>query len=359
MIPTPLHVAVTALNRGENPQPGCGVARALRRALPGVRVTGLAYDVMESGVYARQDIDTAYTIPYPDAGPGAFLDRLDEIRAEAPIDVLIPNLDTDTALAAGLAGELRARGIATCLPAPEAIERATKARLDKLCEEAGIPTPATRLAHGVEEAHEAAAELGFPVMVKGRHYEAGRAHSAAELSRLVEHTLGRWGAPVVLQQALNGHEVNVTGLGDGRGGLGACCAVRKTVVSQLGKGFAAVTVDDPWLVKAAQALMKTLRWQGPFELEFLRERGSGRYHLLELNPRFPAWIEFPAALGCNLPAALVAAARGEEPPVMASPAPGKFFVRHSVDLVGDMGDLASLITTGGLSGRANTNHALS
>ena len=43
-------VAVSGLHRGENPQPGSAVIAALRRVYPRLRVVGLAYDSLESGL---------------------------------------------------------------------------------------------------------------------------------------------------------------------------------------------------------------------------------------------------------------------------------------------------------------------
>ena len=46
-------IAVSGLNRGDNPQPGSGIIRSIRRAFPDATIIGLAYDAMESGIYVE------------------------------------------------------------------------------------------------------------------------------------------------------------------------------------------------------------------------------------------------------------------------------------------------------------------
>ena len=51
-------VAVTGIHLGENPQPGPGVIRSLREALGSkVRIVGLAYDALDSSLYAPDLLD--------------------------------------------------------------------------------------------------------------------------------------------------------------------------------------------------------------------------------------------------------------------------------------------------------------
>ncbi|NNM56885.1 MAG: hypothetical protein HKL97_06945 [Acidocella sp.] len=112
-----------------------------------------------------------------------------------------------------------------------------------------------------------------------------------------------------------------------------------------GKGFAGVVVEDPRIDALVRRLIRALRWAGPFELEFIKT--PGRPHLLfEMNPRFPAWVDFPSQLGCNLPASLLEQLLGGTPDKLAPCEAGRMFIRHSVDVLGDIADLAELASTG-------------
>ena len=89
-------IAVTGLHRGENPQPGSAVIRSLRRVYPELRIIGLVYDSLESGLFSEEDApDAAFTMSYPGAGEEAFWQRLDAIREIERFDVLIPCLDAE------------------------------------------------------------------------------------------------------------------------------------------------------------------------------------------------------------------------------------------------------------------------
>ena len=70
-------IAVSGLHRGENPQPGAAVIASLRRRFPGLRLVGLSYDPLESGLYGQgaDHADIAYLIPYPGVGTRALLEQ--------------------------------------------------------------------------------------------------------------------------------------------------------------------------------------------------------------------------------------------------------------------------------------------
>ena len=93
---TDLVVAVTGLNATDNPAPGVGVIRALRKsALPDERFVGLAYDALDPGIYAREIVPDVFLLPYPSQGMQPFLSRLNYIQECCGIDVIIPTLDAE------------------------------------------------------------------------------------------------------------------------------------------------------------------------------------------------------------------------------------------------------------------------
>jgi len=150
---------------------------------------------------------------------------------------------------------------------------------------------------------------------------------------------------VLVQEIIEGNEFNFLAVGDGRGGMLGSCALRKLVVSTLGKGYAGMTIFDAHLREAAEALMDALQWTGPLEFEFIRDR-QGDFYLIEINPRFPAWADFPSALGSNLAAAALEQLL-EWPLTTVPEVPsGKMFIRHSRDIVCDSADFAQLVGEG-------------
>lgn len=340
-------IALTGLNRGENPQPGYAVISSLRREYGGAhRLIGLVYDPLESGVYADDGPDAAFTLPYPSAGTTPFLDRIDAICQEEPLDALIPSLDAELEPLVRMRPQLEERGIRICMPPQKAFDARNKHKLSELAARCGVHTPQTFAVSGREEIDDALRRLSFPLMVKGRYYGAKRAHNRAEVLQHFQDMLVQWGGPVLLQQIVHGEEYDLVGLCAEGGKVLGWAAIKKTVISAEGKGFGGVTIDDPALVELAGKLTVELKWEGPFELEVLRE-SSGEYSVIEINPRFPAWVDFPSMLGVNLPAALVAGFQGTTLDLPKCPA-GKLFLRHNIELCCDLQDVGTLSGTGSL-----------
>ena len=159
---------------------------------------------------------------------------------------------------------------------------------------------------------------------------------------------------MIVQALVEGEEVNVVGVGVGDGGLWGAVAMKKLALTDKGKGWAGVTIDDRRLLALAEKFVSFTRWPGPFEAEVMRSN-DGRYHLIEINPRFPAWVHLATGAGVNLPRAVVELARGNRPPRPKPYAVGKMFVRISIDQIVDMSDFASLATTGEIAGVQQTS----
>jgi carbamoyl-phosphate synthase large subunit len=339
----PLRIAVSGMHRGENPQPGSSIIAALRAAWPAARLVGLVYNVYESGIYAADGPDVCHAMPYPTVGLGTYLARLKEVHDGSGFDWFIPTLDAEIDLLAGAERELAAIGIRVGLPDRPTLSRCGKAKLPQLAADCAVGTPATGVAREVGEAMQHAERIGYPVFIKGPYYDASLVHTAAELTAAGNAILADWGPPLIVQEPVSGTEFNVMGLGDGRGGLLGHCAVRKLIISDKGKGNGSVVVNDPRLEEITTRVMAATRWTGPFELEFIRDRRDDDYRLIEINPRFPAWVGFPALLGANFPAAWVEwllEGRCRELPVLA---PGRFFLRHQIEVAGDMEQVAGML----------------
>jgi carbamoyl-phosphate synthase large subunit len=340
-------IAVSGLGRGESPQPGPAVITSLRRRWPHLHIAGLVYDALESGVYSEDGPEAAFTLPYPSCGSKILLHRLDEIRKQFPFTVLIPTLDVEMEPLLLLTQELAARGLQVMLPEVMAFKARNKQHLSQVAEQAGVLTPRTFAVYDPAEAAEWTQHLGGTAMIKGPFYEAVRADSPAQARAHATRILAEWGGPVLVQERLEGDEYDLLAVGNGHGETLGCCAIRKLVVSSRGKGYAGITVSDDDLNRAGANLMRALQWRGPWECEFIRHR-DGQFYLIEINPRFPAWADFPAAIGTNLVAAALEQTLGHTPSPLAEVPPGKVFLRHSVDIVCDASEFSQLTMDGQL-----------
>jgi carbamoyl-phosphate synthase large subunit len=344
-----VNIAATGLNATDNPAPGIPVIRSIRHAgKHHGKLIGLGYDAFDTGIYDAELLDEVYLLPYPGEGNPALLTRLTEIHKRTHIDVLIPTLDSELSSFTRLAPELTALGIHLFLPTEEQLRMRSKSVLAEFCKKHGFEVPRTVVATDPRQVAQAAKSLGFPIIVKGVFYEAYTAASAEEASIHFHKIRSRWGLPIIVQEYVQGEEYDVACLGDGLGGMVGAVPMRKLRLTEKGKAWAGVTIRDAVLAKLSAKIIDALKWRGPCELEFLKDHRSGKYSLVEINPRFPSWIYLSAGAGVNLPWATVRLALGEKVQPMHPPQAGISFVRHATDLVCPLSYLESLTTKGEL-----------
>lgn len=343
----PLTVAVTGLNATDNPGPGVAVIRSLR-ANPDFRgrIVGLAYDALEPGVYARDLVDDVFLIPYPSQGLHALRERLEYIHERVHLDVVIPTLDAELPAFVDLAPTLTAWGIGTMLPTREQLDLRSKARLAALGAK-GIPVPASKVLTDVTQLYTVHDALAYPIVVKGPYYGAKVCPTLDDAIRGFHKMVAEWGYPVIAQQFVAGEEVCVVAVGDGEGGLVGSVSMRKTVITDKGKGWAGVAIRDAGLDALTETFMRATRWRGPCELEVIRDARGG-YHVLEVNPRFPAWCFLSAGAGMNLPHAVAELAAGRPVKPMREYRVGTMFVRISLDQITDLEGFSRISTAGEL-----------
>lgn len=338
-----MRIAVTGLSRGENPQPGAAIIAGIRAAHPAAFIVGMAYDAMESGIYAKDGPDAVFTIPFPSEGREAFLRRLEEIHACTPFDVLIPTLESELELTIELAEPLQARGIHTCLPDKATYLRRSREQLPELARAAGVAAPRTHVVYTVSRALLLGREMKYPIVVKGAHHDTHWVENEAELAGAVSLLFAQWGAPVLLQESIAGMEYHAIGIGDGTGGMIGICTIRRPMLDTTGRNVGGITVRDASLREVCEKVIRELRWRGPFELVTIADETLHRHFLIKMTPRFPGWVGFPTAFGSNFPAALAQFAAGTKlsDPV-PEPAAGWFYLPHQVEVLGQTTQLDAL-----------------
>lgn len=344
----PLRIAVTGLNATDNPGPGVGVIRALRAARPHDHYVGLAYDALDPGIYAEGLVRDVFLMPYPSQGLDPLLARLTYIHERIGLDVIIPTLDAELPAFIEAAPRLRELGIATFLPTRAQLELRGKAELATLGARSGLSVPATAVVHSAAELESVHQQVPYPMFVKGIFYGATLAHNLEEAVTAFHKVAAQWGLPVIVQTLVPGDEVNVVAVGDGAGGLVGAVAMKKLLITDKGKGWAGVTIRDAALIDLTREFMAATSWRGPCELELIRDRG-GTYHLIEINPRFPAWVYLSCAAGMNLARAVVELALGRRLTPLSDYAVGKLFVRISLDQIASLEDFQSVVVHGELS----------
>ena len=95
-----------------------------------------------------------------------------------------------------------------------------------------------------------------------------------------------------------------------RGELLGAVSMRKRDITPEGKTWAGdVSEVPPAFMEPLRQMVRDTNWTGGGELEMVRD-ASDQLWLIEMNPRFPAWVHGSTIAGHNLPAMLVQAANG-------------------------------------------------
>ncbi len=344
------HIGVTALNAIDSPGPGVGVIRAIRDCPDfTARIVGLSYENLEPGIYMHDLVDKTYQIPYPGAGSATLLERLLYIHEREKLDLIIPNFDAELSNFIRLAPALQESGIRTFLPASEQLEALDKMHLHEFGARHDMIVPKTEFISSDDEIPDLEEHFEYPMVVKGKYYEAYIAKNREQVYQFYYKLVAKWGLPVIIQEYVEGTEIDIAGLGDGRGTLIGAVPIRKLYITDKGKGWAGITLQDERLLDYTRNFIRSSRWKGGFELEIMRGNDEAQtLYLMEINPRFPAWIYTTAAAGQNLPAALVKLAMGRKQPPFGPYEVGKMFIRYSWDLITDIGEYQQIATMGEL-----------
>ena len=243
------------------------------------------------------------------------------VEREKPEGVIV-TLGGQTAV--NLAGPLRARGVRILGTGCEAIERAeNRDAFEKLLEELRIPQPKGRAVTSLEEGKRAAAEIGYPVLVRPSFVLGGRAmqivsgeeEMCAYLQSGVEMDEDR---PVLVDKYICGKEVEVDAVCDGERVFvpGIMELVERTGVHS----GDSISVYPPYSLSDAvkekicaytEKLGLGIGIVGLFNLQFIVDKDDAVY-CIEVNPRASRSVPFLSkATGCPLTDIAVRCALGE------------------------------------------------
>ena len=342
-------IAVTGLNAIDSPGPGMAVIRALRDAKSfDVRIIGLAYETMEPGIYMHDMVDKTYQIPYPSAGKDVLMERFKHINAVENITFMFPNFDAELYNFINIKEKFeKDLGIKMVLPTLDQFEARHKVNLFEYGEKHDIKVPFAKMLFTSAEIPKLTDEFGFPMVIKGKFYDAKIAYTVDQAVQHFNKISAQWGLPIIIQEFVHGSEVNVCGIGDGKGNLLGAVPMRKLYITDKGKAWAGVTLDDEKLLEITKKLVRETNWEGPFELEFMKTTDD-EYYLIEINPRFPAWCYLTVGAGQNQIESLVNLGMGNKVEAFTEYDIGKMFIRYSNDMIVNMEEFEKISTLGEL-----------
>lgn len=327
-------VHISGLHSGPNPSPGVGVARSLRLAFPTAELVGVDYGRASSGIHWPDFDSISLQRPWYEADPKVFCEVVDQVLNSGYL--WIPGMDLEAKL---LAREMPTRVASRMVLSPS--ERALQLT-GKPCDWAADILGLKRaeslpLAADDEQLHDFCRRQGWRVWAKGPDYEAHSVACWADLVHASSMLRRVWGdaLPVgFVEGHIDGNEESIIFAALGGELLGAAAMVKRTTTPE-GKTWSGSISDvPPESVARLRALTRELAWTGGGEIEMIRDP-EGRLWLMEVNPRFPAWVHAATLAGANLPGSLVAAAIGEwvlSRSLAADVTPGGEFARVVIEL---------------------------
>jgi carbamoyl-phosphate synthase large subunit len=242
---------------------------------------------------------------------------------------------------------LEEAGIKTFLPTLEQFEERHKTNLPEFGKKYGLEVPFSKAITRIDEIEKLKENFEYPVMVKGKFYDAYLAYNEEQVRMNYNKISAKWGLPVIIQEFIKGTEVNVVALGDGFGNTIGAVPMRKQYITDKGKAWSGITLDDPKMLELTYRIIKAMKWRGGMELEIVKSH-KNEYFIIEINPRIPAWVYLAVGAGQNLPEALVKLALGMEVEPYKSYEVGCMFVRYSYDLITNLKEFEKLSTLGEL-----------
>ncbi|MBI3793653.1 MAG: ATP-grasp domain-containing protein, partial [Nitrospinae bacterium] len=100
------------------------------------------------------------------------------------------------------------------------------------------------------------------------------------------------------------------------------------------------------LITLAETIIRSLKWAGAMEVEAMQSKKDGEFYLIEINPRFPAWIYLATAAGANLPYMYLQNALGKPAPNPGEYSTGMVFTNYTTNLITNLSKIQTLFTTG-------------
>jgi predicted ATP-grasp superfamily ATP-dependent carboligase len=213
--------------------------------------------------------------------------------------VLLPMDDLGALAVLRLAGRLRGPYLLPAPPAGPVARAADKAELAALCAGLGVPHPPTLVPDDAAGAAAAVRELGLPAVAKwarpwllppGAGLRGTTVVTGEAQARRLFEAARAAGGRLVFQRLLPGGR-GADWFFHGCFGAGGRCLLggtgRKELSWPVRAGLTAVgrRLPNPAVAGIARRLAAHLGYRGVLDVDFRRDAATGRYHLLDVNPR--------------------------------------------------------------------------
>jgi diaminopimelate decarboxylase len=315
-----MKIYVSGLYGGGNPQPGVGIVRSLRQGYPDATIVGVEYSNRVSGIHFEELDDLWIQRPWGELDLDSYGEKVREALDAGGL--WISGSDLEAMWLASVFPD----GHPNLLAPPMAgIKRITKPVVEAA---SGLPIKIPTFLsteHSDWDLHAFCREHNWRVWLKGPYYDASRCPTWDAFTAIRAALSKVWSTEKLFLQAhVSGYEESVM-LSAYQGELLSAVSMRKRDITPEGKTWAGDVSEVPAsFMEPLRRMVRDTNWTGGGELEMVRD-ASDQLWLIEMNPRFPAWVHGATIAGHNLPALLVQAATGV--PAQAAPAVSAEFTR--------------------------------
>ncbi len=315
--------------------PGISVARSIKAGCPDMHIVAFG-EPMQAGMYI--DVDASYVVaPYD-------IDAIVKIAAAKGVRAIIPNMDDDVEAFTESKNVFYEYGINLLVPNSNIVRIAN----DKL------ETYQYALSKGISmpETVRYSEELDWepPYFLKGGSRGVFRVRSPEEAFVIAQY-LKQMGELPVAQRNLDGEPYSVAGIA--YDGDVTALMMKKLRIAENGTTIFGVTIYDEDLLAITEDFVLGVGWEGPFEVEFIKDNN---YHLLEMNSRFPSWIDVGVSAGMNLPAMLAEILLGQKRKIKSFKyRTGVTFIKFPMTATTDIDKVVGMKVIGGVEWKRRKN----
>lgn len=300
-----MKIYISGLYSGTNPQPGVGIARSVRQAYPAATIVGVEYSNRCSGIHWQDFDDIWLQRPWDELNLDAHAFEIEKILDAGGLWISANDLEIMWLAARFPDGH---KNLLT--PPTSALQKVAKPAVTA-CESLPLKVP-TFVSTDISDwdLHAFCRKHNWKVWLKGPYYDAVRTRSWSEFQDVRAALSRSWSTDkLFLQSHVTGYEESVC-FSAYKGELLGAVQMRKRDLTEMSKTWAGDVTEVPESFRAPlREMVRDLNWSGGAEIEMVRDADSQLW-LLEMNPRFPAWIHGSTIAGFNLPALLVEGASG-------------------------------------------------
>jgi carbamoyl-phosphate synthase large subunit len=315
--------------------PGISVARSIKVGCPDMHIVAFG-EPMQAGMYI--DVDTSYVVaPYD-------IDAIVKIASAKGVRAIIPNMDDDVEAFAESKEVFSEYGINLLIPDPNIVRIAN----DKLETYQYASSKSISMPETVRYSEELDWEL--PYFLKGGFCGVFKVRTREEAFVIAQYLKQRGERPVT-QKNLDGEPYSVAGIA--YDGDVVALMIKKLRIAENGTTIFGVTVYDEDLLSLTEDFVLGIGWEGPFEVEFIKDND---YHLLEMNSRFPSWIDVGVSAGLNPPTMLAEILFGQKQKIKIESykyRTGVTFIKFPMTAITDIDKIVGMKTIGGVEWKRN------